>query len=477
MTPEEIRDFVDRPLYHTIREVAAGMDTRAYIIGGFVRDLLLDRPSKDIDIVVEGSGIDFAHALSEKLKGTRVSFFKRFGTAMFKHDDIEYEIVGARKESYRYDSRKPAVEDGTLEQDRERRDFTINALSIGLNADDFGEIIDPFGGFKDLEEGRLITPLDPVQTYSDDPLRMMRAIRFAAQLGFKIEEQSLAAISSQKERIQIVSQERITGELNKIIETKKPSLGFKLLFKTGLLHYIFPKMVELQGVEVKNGVGHKDNFYHTLQVLDNVADRSDDLWLRWSAILHDIAKPDTKRFDAEHGWTFHGHEDLGAKMTPRIFRALKLPLDHKMKFVQKMVRLHLRPIALSEDTVSDSGIRRLLFDADEHLDALMILCESDITSKNEYKVKRFLQNFQRVREKCKEVEESDRMKNWQPPIGGKEIMDTFGLRPGREVGVIKSAIREAILEGEIKNEYEAARAYMFKTAKELGLAETKTSNQ
>ncbi|NQV51687.1 MAG: HD domain-containing protein [Flavobacteriales bacterium] len=477
MTPKEIRDFVDRPLYHTIREVAAGMDTRAYIVGGFVRDLLLDRPSKDIDIVVEGSGIDFAHALSDKLKGTQVSFFKRFGTAMFKHDDVEYEIVGARKESYRYDSRKPAVEDASIEQDRERRDFTINALSIGLNADDFGAIIDPFGGLKDLEEGRLITPLDPVKTYSDDPLRMMRAIRFAAQLGFQIEEQSLAAISSQKERIQIVSQERITSELNKIIETKRPSLGFKLLFKTGLLHYVFPKMVELQGAEIKEGVGHKDNFFHTLQVLDNVADRSDDLWLRWSAILHDIAKPDTKRFDAEHGWTFHGHEDLGAKMTPRIFRSLKLPLDHRMKFVQKMVRLHLRPIALSKDTVSNSGIRRLLFDADEDLDALMILCESDITSKNEYKVQRFLQNFQRVREKCKEVEESDRIKNWQPPIGGKEIMDTFGLRPGREVGVIKSAIREAILEGEIKNEYEAARAYMMKKAKDLGLAEAKTSKQ
>ncbi|MEQ9186607.1 MAG: HD domain-containing protein [Cryomorphaceae bacterium] len=477
MTPEQIRRFIDQPIYHSIREAAVEMNTRAFIVGGFVRDLLLDRPSKDIDIVVEGSGIDFAHALSKKLHGTKVSFFKRFGTAMFRHDDIEFEIVGARKESYRYDSRKPVVEDGTLEQDRSRRDFTINALSIGLNHDDFGTIIDPFGGMNDLVERRLITPLDPVQTYSDDPLRMMRAIRFATQLGFQIDEASLQAISTQKERIKIVSQERITVELNKIIEADRPSLGFKLLFKTGLLHLVFPKMVELHGAEVKDGIGHKDNFYHTLQVLDNVAERSDNLWLRWAAILHDIAKPDTKRFDPQHGWTFHGHEDLGAKMTPRIFRGLKLPLDHKMKFVQKMVRLHLRPIALSKDTVSDSGIRRLLFDAGDDLDALMILCESDITSKNEFKVKRFLENFQRVREKCKEVEESDKMKNWQPPIGGKEIMDTFGLPPGREVGVLKKAIREAILEGEIKNEYEAAFAYMMDKAKELGLAEANTSKK
>jgi len=374
MTPEEIRTYVDKPLYRSIQKVAQRMDRQAFIIGGFVRDLLLDRPSKDIDIVVDGSGIDFAQALSEELQGTKVNFFKSFGTAMFKHDDIEYEIVGARRESYRYDSRKPAVEDGTLQEDRERRDFTINALSISLNEADFGEIIDPFGGLQDLEDKRLITPLDPVQTYSDDPLRMMRAIRFATQLGFRIEENSLEAISTQRERIKIVSQERITTELNKIIEAPRPSVGFKLLFKTGLLELIFPKMMELHGVEVKNGVSHKDNFYHTLQVLDNVADRSDDLWLRWAAILHDIAKPDTKRFDRRNGWTFHGHEDLGARMTPRIFRELKLPQDQKMKFVQKMVRLHLRPIALSKDTVSDSGIRRLLFDAGEDLESLMILC-------------------------------------------------------------------------------------------------------
>ncbi len=475
MTPEEIRTYVDKPLYRSIQKVAQRMDRQAFIIGGFVRDLLLDRPSKDIDIVVDGSGIDFAQALSEELQGTKVNFFKRFGTAMFKHDDIEYEIVGARRESYRYDSRKPAVDYGTLQEDRERRDFTINALSISLNEADFGEIIDPFGGLQDLEDKRLITPLDPVQTYSDDPLRMMRAIRFATQLGFRIEENSLEAISTQRERIKIVSQERITTELNKIIEAPRPSVGFKLLFKTGLLELIFPKMMELHGVEVKNGVSHKDNFYHTLQVLDNVADRSDDLWLRWAAILHDIAKPDTKRFDKRNGWTFHGHEDLGARMTPRIFRELKLPQDQKMKFVQKMVRLHLRPIALSKDTVSDSGIRRLLFDAGEDLESLMILCESDITSKNELKVQRFLNNFQKVREKCKEVEESDRIRNWEPPIGGKEIMDTFGLQPGREVGTLKTAIREAILDGEIKNDYEAARAFMLSKAKELGLTEVKTS--
>jgi poly(A) polymerase len=473
MSPEEIRAYVQKPLYHSIKDVAERLGMPAYLVGGFVRDLLLDRNTKDIDIVVQGSGIAFAEALSAELRGTKVSYFKKFGTAMFRHDDVEYEIVGARKESYRYDSRKPVVENGTLEEDRQRRDFTINALSISLNAEDFGHIIDPFGGLQDLADKRLITPLDPVQTYSDDPLRMMRAIRFATQLGFMIEERSLEAISTQSERIKIVSQERITGELNKIIEADKPSTGFKLLFKTGLLQHIFPKMVELHGVDVKQGVGHKDNFYHTLQVLDNVAERSNDLWLRWAAILHDIAKPDTKRFDPEHGWTFHGHEDLGAKMTPWLFRTLKLPLDHKMKFVQKMVRLHLRPIALSKETVSDSGIRRLIFDAGDDLDSLMILCESDITSKNEGKVKRFLQNFQKVRAKCKEVEESDRLKNWQPPIDGKEIMDTFGLGPGKEVGLIKTAIREAILEGEIRNEYEAAKAFMLDRGRALGLTELK----
>ncbi len=469
MTPDEIKAHVNQPIFKEIAATVKDFGKPAYVVGGYVRDLLLDRPCKDLDIVVEGSGIEFAKALSDRLNGTKVSFFKNFGTAMFMHNDLEFEVVGARKESYRDHSRKPLVEDGTLQEDRERRDFTINALSISLNPEDFGTIVDPFDGLSDLRDGRLITPLDPVQTYSDDPLRMMRAIRFASQLGFHIEDRSYQAIKDHAERLKIVSQERITDELNKIILSPKPSVGFKLLFKTGLLHQFFPKMVALHGVDVKNGIGHKDNFYHTLQVLDNVADRSDDLWLRWSAILHDIAKPATKRFDTQAGWTFHGHEDLGARWTPKIFRELKLPLDHKMKFVQKMVRLHLRPIALSKKEVSDSGIRRLLFDAGEDLESLMTLCESDITSKNEYKVKRFLDNFQRVREKCKEVEESDRLRNWQPPIGGQEIMDIFGLGPSREVGELKTAIREAILEGEIKNDYEEALAYLLNKGRALGL--------
>jgi tRNA nucleotidyltransferase/poly(A) polymerase len=469
MTPEEIKAHVNQPIFQEIAATVEAFGKPAYIVGGYVRDLLLDRPCKDLDIVVEGSGIAFAQALSKRLNGTKVSFFKNFGTAMFKHNDIEFEVVRARKESYRDHSRKPLVEDGTLQEDRERRDFTINALSISLNPEDFGSIIDPFDGLSDLRDGRLITPLDPAQTYSDDPLRMMRAIRFASQLGFQIEERSYEMIKEQAERLKIVSQERITDELNKIILSAKPSIGFKLLFNTGLLHQFFPRMVDLHGVDIKNGIGHKDNFYHTLQVLDNVADRSDDLWLRWSAILHDIAKPATKRFDEKAGWTFHGHEDLGARWTPKIFRDLKLPLDQKMKFVQKMVRLHLRPIALSKKEVSDSGIRRLLYEAGEDLEALMILCESDITSKNEYKVKRFLDNFQRVREKCKEVEESDRMRNWQPPIGGQEIMDIFGLGPSREVGELKTAIREAILEGEIKNDYDEALAYLLNKGNALGL--------
>jgi poly(A) polymerase len=466
---EEIKEIIDQPIYQTIGKAADEFGAKAYIIGGFVRDLILERPSKDMDIVVEGSGIEFAQFLSKKLDGTKVSFFKNFGTAMFNYNGLEIEIVGARKESYRYESRKPLVENGTLAEDQERRDFTINAISIGLNAEEFGQLIDPFNGVEDIKNEILVTPKDSEQTYSDDPLRMMRAIRFASQLNFKIEDNSLEAIKTQKDRISIVSKERIIDEMNKIILAKRPSLGFKLLFSTGLLHYIFPKMVQLHGVDIKNGQGHKDNFYHTLQVLDNVADRSDDLWLRWSAIMHDIAKPDTKRYDSRAGWTFHGHEDLGAKITPRIFKDLKLPLDQKMKFVQKMVRLHLRPIALSKDTVSDSGIRRLLFDAGEDLESLMILCESDITSKNDSKVQRYLTNFQRVRAKCREVEESDKMRNWQPPIGGAEIMETFELGPCREVGILKTAIREAILDEKIDNTYEAAHAFLMSEAKKLGL--------
>lgn len=476
LTKAEIKKIVDKPLYRTIGKAADEYGIKAYIIGGYVRDLLLERPTKDMDIVVEGSGIDFAHFLAKQLKGTKVNFFKNFGTAMFVADDLEIEIVGARRESYRYDSRKPMVEDGTLQEDAERRDFTINALSIGLNTENFGELHDPFGGLKHLEEGILVTPKAPEQTYSDDPLRMMRAIRFATQLDFRIEENSLNAITTQVERIDIVSKERIIDELNKIVGAKKPSFGFKLLFKTGLLQRIFPKMVELYGVETRNGLSHKDNFYHTLQVLDNVADRSDDLWLRWSAIMHDIAKPDTKRFEKKHGWTFHGHEDLGAKMTPKIFRDLKLPLDHKMKFVQKMVRLHLRPIALSKEEVSDSGIRRLIFEAGEDLESLMILCESDITSKNDNKVQRYLANFKIVRQKCEEVMESDKMRNWQPPIDGAEIMEIFGIGPSKPVGDLKTAIKDAILDEKIANTYEAAYQFMMEEAAKIGLTpSTKTA--
>jgi putative nucleotidyltransferase with HDIG domain len=476
MNTKEIKLFIDsQPVFKAVAEVANSMNVEAFAIGGYVRDLFLDRDSKDLDIVVSDKGLEFAEQLSKKLDATEVHMFKNFGTAQLIFGDLEIEIVGARKESYRANSRNPEVQSGTLKEDRERRDFTINALSISLNMASFGEVIDPFDGLKDLEEGRIITPLDPTTTYSDDPLRMLRAIRFAAQLNFKIEKGSLEAIQSQRDRIKIISQERITDELNKIILSPKPSIGFKLLFNTGLLQLIFPKMVELHGVDTINGLSHKDNFYHTLQVLDNVADRSSDLWLRWGAILHDIAKPDTKRFDKKHGWTFHGHEDRGAKMVPKLFKQLKLPLDNKMRFVQKMVKLHLRPIALSGDHVSDSGVRRLVFDAGEDLEALMILCESDITSKNERKVVRFLQNFERVRTKCHEVEEKDRLRNWEPPIGGQEIMDIFELQPGREVGVLKTAIREAILDGKIDNNYDDAYGYLLALAYEMGLHPKKTT--
>lgn len=469
MAPDQIKQYVDKPLFRAVQALSTKMNLEAYIIGGFVRDLILDRPSMDLDIVVSSHGIEFAKQLTTKLEGSKVSIFERFGTAHFVAEGLEIEIVGARKESYRYDSRNPLVENGTLMEDRQRRDFTINALSISLNQRNFGEIEDPFGGLNHINNKLLVTPLDPILTYSDDPLRMMRAIRFASQLEFRIEENSLKAIESQKDRIKIVSQERITDELNKIIASSKPSLGFKLLFNTGLLHIIFPKMVQLYGVEHRNGVSHKDNFYHTLQVLDNVAERSDDLWLRWAAILHDIAKPDTKRFDNVQGWTFHGHEDRGARMVPRIFKSLKLPQDHKMRFVQKMVKLHLRPIALSSEKVSDSGVRRLVFDAGDDLDKLMILCESDITSKNELKVKRFLKNFEKVRKKCIEVEQKDRLRNWEPPIGGAEIMDIFGLESSREVGLLKTAIRESILDGEIDNNYEDAYQLLLLKAKEINL--------
>ena len=442
----------------------------AYAVGGFVRDKILGRPCKDIDIVCVGSGIDLAKKFKEQFfPKAPFSYFKNFGTAMIKLDDIEIEFVGARKESYRRDSRKPIVETGSLQDDQNRRDFTINAMAIKLSETDFGEVIDPFDGLVDLANNLIKTPLEPATTFSDDPLRMMRAIRFATQLNFTIEENTYNAIEPLKERIKIVSQERIIDELNKIILASKPSIGFKLLFNTQLLHIIFPEMVNLYGVDKVGRFAHKDNFYHTLQVLDNTADRSDDLWLRWAAILHDIAKPATKRFEEGHGWTFHGHEALGAKMVPRIFRQLKLPLNEHMKFVQKMVMLHLRPISLTKENITDSAIRRLIFDADDDLDQLLKLCEADITSKNSEKVKRYTKNLKLVKKKVEEVEERDRIRNWQPPISGELIMKTFNIKPSKEVGLIKNAIKDAILDGEISNDFEEAFKFMKLKGIELGL--------
>ena len=469
MQEQNFAHRLQHPVFKVISKIISEQGLEAYVVGGFVRDLLLDRPSKDIDIVVVGNGMDLAKAAADTLRVKKVSYFKNFGTAQFVYKDLEVEFVGARKESYQRDSRKPIVEDGTLSDDQKRRDFTINALALDLRAENFGNLIDPFGGLEDLEKGILRTPLDPAQTYSDDPLRMMRAIRFATQLDFQIERKSLEAILANSDRLEIISAERIIDELNKIILSKKPSRGFELLFSTKLLHQFFPEMVALYGVETIDGKSHKDNFYHTLEVLDNTCANSTDLWLRWSAILHDIAKPPTKRFDTEIGWTFHGHEDLGARMTPRIFKRLRLPLDHKMKYVQKLVRLHLRPIALVKGTVTDSAIRRLLFEAGDDIEDLMILCNADITSKNEFKVKKYRQNFELVSQKLKDVEEKDRVRNFQPPVSGELIMTTFGLGPCSEIGTIKSRIKEAILEGEIENDFEIAQQYMLQIAAELGL--------
>ncbi|KLT66440.1 CCA tRNA nucleotidyltransferase [Pedobacter sp. BMA] len=463
-----MQQYLKHPIFNTLSSIADKHQTEAYVIGGFVRDLFLNRNSKDIDVVVVGSGIAYAEAVGKKL-GTKVAVFKNFGTANIKVQDLEVEFVGARKESYRADSRKPIVEDGTLADDQLRRDFTINALAINLNAGHFGELLDPFEGVKDLEEKLIRTPLDPEITFSDDPLRMLRAIRFASQLNFNIDYAALEAIKSQKQRISIVSKERITDEMNKIILSPKPSIGFIHLYNTGLLHLIFPQMAELHGVEFIKGKGHKDNFYHTLEVLDNISETTDDLWLRWAAILHDIAKPATKRFEEGHGWTFHGHEDRGARMVPKIFAQLKLPLNEKMKYVQKLVQLHLRPIVLAQETVTDSAVRRLLFDAGEEIESLMLLCNADVTTKNEYKKTKYRNNFELVKQKLKDVEERDKIRNWQPPITGMDIMETFGLQAGKEVGLIKNAIREAILEGEIKNDYEEAFNFMLNQAKQMGL--------
>jgi len=457
-------------IFKIVQQASVQLDVRSYVVGGFVRDRILARASKDIDIVCVGDGIALANEVAYRLRPIpNVTVYKRFGTAMLKHAGREIEFVGARRESYRSDSRKPSVEQGTLEDDQNRRDFTINALAVSLAEENFGEILDPFGGLHHLEQKLIKTPLDPIRTFSDDPLRMLRAIRFATQLDFWIDDETLKGISDCRNRIKIISQERITIELNKILATPKPSRGFKLLFKTGLLELILPELARLHGVEVRRGVAHKDNFFHTLQVVDNLCAHSDDLWLRWGALLHDIAKPPTKRFDPKVGWTFHGHDALGAAMVPRMFRKLRLPLDHKMKFVQKMVRLHLRPISLTQESITDSAVRRLLFDAGEDLESLMMLCEADITSKNDAKVERYLRNYQELRRKLVEVEEQDHLRNWEPPITGEIIMKTFEISPSREVGIVKKAIREAILEGEIPNDYDTAFAFMLKKGEEIGL--------
>lgn len=453
--------FLNEPIFKLISSCANEMQIDAFVIGGYVRDFYLNRPCKDIDIVCIGKGIELAETLQNKLgKEAHLSTFKNFGTAQIKWNDFEIEFVGARKESYDRNSRKPIVEDGTLVDDQNRRDFTINTLAIGLSNNNYGILIDLFDGINDLNNKLIKTPLNPDITYSDDPLRMMRAIRFACQLDFSIQTDSLNAISKNKNRISIVSKERITDELNKIILSKKPSIGFNLLLNTGLLELIFPQMVKLLGTQTINGLSHKDNFYHTLEVLDNTAQKSNNLWLRWAAILHDIAKPATKRFEEGKGFTFHGHEDKGAKMVPKLFTDLKLPLNEKMKFVQKLVQLHLRPIVLAKTEVTDSAVRRLLFEAGEDIDELMLLCESDITTKNPNKVKRYLQNFEIVKIKLVELEEKDKLRNWQPPISGEEIMELFNLPPCKLVGDLKNALKDAILDGKIPNNKENAIAFL-----------------
>jgi len=463
-----VEKHLTHPIFKTLADCANKLGVDAFVIGGFVRDIYLGRESKDIDVVTIGKGIELAELVHKQLgEEAHLSVFKNFGTAQVKFGDLEVEFVGARRESYNRDSRKPIVEDGTLEDDQNRRDFTINALAIGLSKSNFGKLLDPFNGVGDIENKILRTPLEPGITYSDDPLRMMRAIRFSSQLEFTIEKESLDAISKNKERIKIVSKERITDELNKIILSPIPSVGFKLLSDTGLLQLIFPEMMKLHGVETVNGKSHKDNFYHTLEVLDNTAKKSNNLWLRWSAILHDIAKPATKRFEPEHGWTFHGHEDKGARMVPKIFESLRLPLNEKMKYVQKLVLLHLRPIVLAKTEITDSAIRRVLFEAGDDVDDLMALCEADITTKNPNKVKRYLQNFELVREKLKELEEKDKIRNWQPPVSGEEIMKIFNLTPCKKVGDLKNALKDAILDGIIPNEREAALVFLKEKSKEI----------
>lgn len=464
-----MKKYLDHKIFAMISEVADELNVECYVIGGFVRDLFLQRKSEDIDVVVIGSGIELAEKLSKRIKGSKLSVFKNFGTAQIKWKNLEVEFVGARKESYRADSRKPIVEDGTLEDDQNRRDFTINALALCLNKERFGELIDPFNGISDIKNKIIKTPLNPDVTFNDDPLRMMRCIRFSAQLQFYIEENTFEAISRVKERISIISKERIVDELNKIMASKIPSIGFELLKRSGLLELIMPDLYKLCGIEEKGGRAHKDNFLHTMQVLDSIASKSDNLWLRWAALFHDIGKPVSKRWDNRVGWTFHNHDFVGAKMIPKIFSQMKLPQNEKMKYVQKMVALHMRPIALVEEEVTDSAVRRLLFDAGDDIEDLMLLCDADITSKNLEKVRRYQDNYRIVRNKLTEIEQKDKIRNFQPPVSGEEIMMVFDLTPCREIGVIKNAIKDAVLDGEIANEHDAAYQYMLKKAAELGL--------
>lgn len=470
LTKKELVDALSSPIFRLISETADELQMECYVIGGYVRDLFLERPSNDIDVVVVGSGIVIAEAVGKKLgRKARVSVFRNFGTAQLKYKNLEVEFVGARRESYSHDSRKPVVEDGTLEDDQNRRDFTINAMALCLNGSRYGELVDPFCGMRDLEDGIVCTPLDPDITFSDDPLRMMRCVRFATQLNFYIEDETFEALKRNAERIKIISWERIIEELNKILLSKYPSKGLMELERCGLLQLIFPELTALEGVETVNGRAHKDNFYHTLEVLENVAKKDGSLWLRWAALLHDIGKPKSKRWDNAVGWTFHNHNFIGEKMVPKIFRRMKLPLDDRMKYVQKLVGLHMRPIVIADDEVTDSAVRRLLFEAGDDIDDLMTLCEADITSKNEQRKKRFMDNFRLVRQKLVDIEEKDRVRNFQPPVSGEQIMEMFALQPSREVGVLKAAVKDAILDGRIPNEYEPAIALLMEEAEKMGL--------
>lgn len=478
MTPEisaeALRSAIDKPVFHLVGEAADSLGRECYVVGGYVRDIMLRRPSTDVDFVTVGSGIEVASEVARRLKGSHLSVFRNYGTAQVKRRSVELEFVGARKESYHRESRNPVVEDGTLDDDIARRDFTVNAMALCVNAGRFGELIDRYNGIDDLRRGLIRTPLDPDVTFSDDPLRMMRAIRFATQLGFEIVDETFNAIRRNARRIEIISKERVADELMKIMRSPQPSRGWQLLFRSGLLKIIFPELAALRGIDVVNGVGHKDNFFHTMAVLDNVAAQTDNVWLRWAALLHDIAKPVTKRWDDKLGWTFHGHNAVGAKMVPRIFRRMKLPMNEHMKYVQKLVELHMRPIALVEEIVTDSAVRRMLFDAGDDVDDLMTLCSADITSKNQMKVERFRRNYELVKQKMVELEERDRIRNFQPPVDGIEIMQTFGLGECREVGIIKEHIKNAILDGEIPNEHEAARDLMLRfAASTLGLTPQK----